>query len=280
MGFPDWDHRLAKNLSSASTRQAKRAKQDPRVLKEMFKECWSVSDTPAAFRNALEERGFYLAKGDRRGHVAVDWHGEVFAISKWVGVKAKDVCARLGDANDLSSVDAVKEQIAERFSEKLKTFCAETEAKHEKKLSAWKQKRADLVATQRQARTTLRQSQKSRHVVETKSRASRLPKGIKAIWFRITGKYQKIRKQNEAETQAAEQRDRRERQKLIVQQLAERCSLQHDIRQLRYHHEITIQRLWQDVATYLSFEKCERKTGIENLKHRMTIRRQRKKREP
>ncbi|MGI9507910.1 MAG: hypothetical protein ACR2QJ_01005 [Geminicoccaceae bacterium] len=125
----------------------------------------------------------YLAKGDRRGHVAVDWHGEVYAISRWIGIKAKEVRARLGDANDLPSVDDVKQQISERLSERLKTFCAETESQFEKKLSAWKRKRVDLVAKQRQDRDQLRQSLTAQHITETKARASSLPKGIKALWF-------------------------------------------------------------------------------------------------
>jgi hypothetical protein len=41
-----------------------------------------ASDGKEAFAKAMEERGLYLAKGDRRGHVAVTYEGEVFAISR------------------------------------------------------------------------------------------------------------------------------------------------------------------------------------------------------
>lgn len=264
-GLMNSEERNPLNFTIEEWQQAKRAKRDPQALKEMFRECWAVSDTKATFANALEERGFYLARGDRRGHVAVDWQGEVYAVSRYAGVKAKDVRARLGDANDLPSVAEVKQQISERLSEKLKTFQAETESRHERQLTAWKQKRADLVTTQRQARDKLRQSQKSRHITETKIRASRLPTGIKALWFRITGKYQKIRKQNEDEAQAAEHRYRLERQKLIQQQLTERRALQHDIRLLRHHHEIFSERLRIEVKNYPKVHERKEK-GDEEFK--------------
>jgi len=60
------------NFTIEEWQQAKRAKQDPRVLKQIFQSCWTTSDSHNSFANALKERGFYLAKGDRRGHVAVD----------------------------------------------------------------------------------------------------------------------------------------------------------------------------------------------------------------
>jgi hypothetical protein len=49
------------------------------------------------FASALEERGLFLARGDRRGFVAINIDGDVFAISRLIGGKAKDVAARLGD---------------------------------------------------------------------------------------------------------------------------------------------------------------------------------------
>ncbi len=60
------------NFSQAEWQQAGRVKQDPRAIKEAFQDCWAISDSRTAFANALEERGYYLAKGDRRGFVAVD----------------------------------------------------------------------------------------------------------------------------------------------------------------------------------------------------------------
>ena len=88
-GLMDSEARNPLNYSLAEWQQAKRAEADPRALKALFKECWAVSDGAVAFRHALEERGLYLAKGDRRGHVAIDWRGEVYSLSRWTDVKPK-----------------------------------------------------------------------------------------------------------------------------------------------------------------------------------------------
>jgi hypothetical protein len=57
-----------------------RRRADPRKIKEVFQDCWAMSDGLKAFQHALEARGYYLAQGDRRGFVAVDWRGEVFSV--------------------------------------------------------------------------------------------------------------------------------------------------------------------------------------------------------
>lgn len=104
-GLQNSDDHNRLNYSQAECQQAKRVKRDPRELKRIFLDCWAASDSKAAYANALKDHGLILAKGDRRGHVAVDESGEVYAISRWTGINVKDVRARLGDANDLPSID-------------------------------------------------------------------------------------------------------------------------------------------------------------------------------
>jgi hypothetical protein len=71
------------NYNRAEWEQAKRAKQDLRALKAMFQECWAISDGRKAFSQALQARGYYLAQGDRRGHVAMDFQGEVDLVPEF-----------------------------------------------------------------------------------------------------------------------------------------------------------------------------------------------------
>ena len=239
------------NFTQAEWQQAKRIKQDPRAIKEMFQACWAISDSRTAFANALEERGYYLSKGDRRGIVAVDWHGEVYAISRWVGVKAKDVKARLGSPDELPPVEKTKRQLAVKFSDKLQQFVDEVTTSHDKAEARLKQTRQALADRHRQERAQLKQVQKSRRQQETRARSSRLPTGLKALWFRVTGKYRAIKKQNEAEAMQCKQRDQAERQNLIDRQLRERRKLQHEIRILRHHYGIQIKKLSRDMSRYL-----------------------------
>lgn len=67
----------------------------------MLQECWAISDGPKAFANALQALGYTLAQGDRRSHVAVDFRGEIYAVAKWVGIKAKEMRSKLGMADRL-----------------------------------------------------------------------------------------------------------------------------------------------------------------------------------
>lgn len=82
-GFERTEFRDPSNYSLAEWQQAKRADKDPAKLKAMFQDTWAMSDSQPAFEHALKERGFHLARGDRRGHVAVDYKGEVYPISRW-----------------------------------------------------------------------------------------------------------------------------------------------------------------------------------------------------
>ena len=111
-GMIDRTKRSALNMSFAEWQQARRLNQNPRVIKQAFQGAWATSDNRAAFARALKERGLILAHGDRRGFVALDHHCNVFAVSKWVGLKAKEIRAKLGNPDQLPSTAEAKAQIA------------------------------------------------------------------------------------------------------------------------------------------------------------------------
>jgi Relaxase/Mobilisation nuclease domain len=77
------------NFTLAEWQHAKRIGIDPRAFKEVVQSAWSKSDGLKALTSALEERGLFLAKGDRRGFVLVDHQGEVHALSRVLGLKTK-----------------------------------------------------------------------------------------------------------------------------------------------------------------------------------------------
>lgn len=253
-GFENAIDRDRLNFSRAESQQAKRTKQDVRVLKKLFQDCWAVSDSQGAFANALAERGMVLAKGDKRGHVAVDWRGEIYSISRWVGIKPKEVRAKLGDPDGLPSVDDVKRKFANEISHEARDIHKEAMASFERRHLELEARRADMVAVHRAAREALREEHEVRRIAEVKARTERLPTGIMAVWSRLSGQYQSLRQEIEKEAQACDERDQAEAQKLIDQQLGERRVLQHDIRLLRHHQSIALAKLYRDTGSLLRNE--------------------------
>jgi len=63
------------NFSREEWQQARRAGLHPKEIKRAFQESWAVSDNRKAFAQALLSKGFVLARGDRRGYVALDYRG-------------------------------------------------------------------------------------------------------------------------------------------------------------------------------------------------------------
>lgn len=247
-GFIDRHTRDPLSFTQAEWQQAKRAKQDPRLIKALFQEYWQGSDSAQSFTMALRERGYWLARGDRRGYVALDHRGEVYSLSRMTDTKTKELRARLGNPAKLPSVEETKAWIAERLSDRLKGFVREREAKHRKQGLALDYQRGQMVERHRLARSDLRIKQAERWEAEARERARRLPKGVKGLWGWITGKSKTTRLRNEAETVQAQDRDRRERQVLIRAQLSERRGLQRQIASLRDRHHKAAAELNRDVA--------------------------------
>lgn len=247
-GLQNSDERDPRNYTQSEGQQAKRVKMEPQALKALFQKCWASSDSKTAFAHALKEKGFILAKGDRRGFVAVDHHGEVYAISRWVRIKTKDVRARLGETHGLPSVEEAIGLITAQISEEVNTSYEKTEAEFYKQTQELERKRVALVTMQRQEREALRQSQQDRITRQSQTGDAQLPTGLKAAWMKLSGQYQKTIKNNEVQVQHAKKRDQAEWQKLIERQLKERRTLQHHLRQLHFHHEIETQSLHQELG--------------------------------
>lgn len=257
-GLRDWRERDPLGYTLQEWQQARRVGLDPKQIKALFQESWKGSDSGAAFAQALKERGFMLARGDRRGFVAVDYRGEVYVVARQAGVKTKEVAARLGDPEAFPSVDDARTYIAARMSERITGFIRQAELEAGQGRKALEAERAELVARHRQERQAQKDAQEKRWIAETKARAARLPRGISGLWQRLTGKYSKIKQRNEREAWAALKRDRAERDGLIASQLDERRALQERIRQQRERQQADLLLLREDVARYQDMALHER----------------------
>jgi hypothetical protein len=144
-----------RNFTLAEWHQAKRAGRDARDLKSLLQECWAVSDSKAAFEQALKSRGFTLARGDRRGHVAISPEGEVFSVARAVGKKAKDVALRLGDPGKLPGVAEARAALAKDLTQTWQRHRQEAELEKRRALAPLDQKRAEIAASHRHERKRL-----------------------------------------------------------------------------------------------------------------------------
>lgn len=250
-GLVNSRERDSRNFTRAEWEQAKRAKQDPKALKALFQECWASSDSTKAFARSLQARGYTLARGDRRGHVAVDFRGEVYAISKWVGVKTKEVRGKLGVVDELPSTEQAKVMIASRMTDMLRNHVAKAEIAHQKQTATLAFQKSQIVERQRKERSVLETSHQKRWSKETNERASRLNKGFKGLWDRLTGRYEKQARENDCEALLAMQRDRQEKDSLIERHLDERQNYHKLARQTGDTHAKDMEQLHSDIAEYM-----------------------------
>ncbi|MCO6051524.1 relaxase [Mesorhizobium sp. RP14(2022)] len=245
------------NFTLAEWQQAKRAGLDPRWLKVVVQDSWNRSDSTPAFSGALQDRGLFLAKGDRRSHVVIDFSGEVHALPRCLGLNTKQVRARLGDGDDLPSVDATKEQIAGRMTLAMRRHVAEGKTRFKKGAAVLAHRKMELVLRQRDERLKLASEQKRRWLAETKERRARLPIGLRGLWSKITGKYQAIRAENEAQAERTRRQIARERQLLVQAQRDERASLQVEIKAMRKRQAEQLLELRSDIVRFLKFKRSQ-----------------------
>lgn len=274
-GLIDKTERDPLTFGQGEWQQALRAKRDLKALKAMFRQCWAASDSRGAFAAALSERGFYLAKGDRRGHVAVDWQGEVYAISHWTGMKAKDMRSRLGDPSDLPSVEETLADVRQKLQGRLEGFRSAEMARAERQTRDLTLRRTAMVQRHRSDRDALRQKQETRQTMEANARAARLPRGLRGLWFRVTGKYRTLVEKNETALADCMARDRAERQQVIERQLKERRRLQHVILEEKHRAEIVMTAMTRDIAATLNGRDQEPARQAQELTRRRRRRRTR-----
>ncbi|MGH1457224.1 MAG: relaxase/mobilization nuclease domain-containing protein [Alphaproteobacteria bacterium] len=259
-GFLDKAYANPLNFTRQEWEQAKRAQEGPRLLKALFKNSWETSDNQAAYKNALREHGFWLARGDRRGYVAIDYKGEIYSLSRWSEVKTKELKQKLGNPKDLPSIEEVQDQIAQKMTPQIEQYIADTKSNIEKDRHPLQQAIKSLKERHRNERQALSSQQTERWTQEEKQRYERLPRGVAGFWHRITGKYQKVRRLNELETIRCERRDRNEKQTFIENQLEQRNKLQTHVQTKRENYHDRLRELRKDISLYRDMQDFSDRT--------------------
>lgn len=255
-GVRDSAKRDPTNFTLAEWQQAKRQGHDPRWLKSAVQECWKASDNAKAFGQALQDRGFFLAKGDSRGFVVLDHTGDVHSLPRMLGLKTKEVRGRLGDGDTLAGVAATQNTIGERMTPAIRRHVEESRTRFLKRSATLGHYKMEMTHLHREARAKLDARLNAEWLAQAKERSQRLPTGLRGLWHRITGEYQKVRAANEADAERTRQRQAQERQALIDKQRDQRAVLQAQFKELRRGQAAQLIELRRDIGRFLNLTRA------------------------
>jgi hypothetical protein len=239
----DSEARHPKNFTLAEWQQAKRVGKDAAAVKTAFQDAWATSDSKVAFAHALEEQGYVLARGDKRGYVAIDHLNEVYSVPRMVGIRTKQVRERLGKTEELPDVETAKQQIAADMIPAMHRFRKALNTEQQQERDQYLQEKDKLIEKQRLERQTFKNKIEARRNEEARTRQTRFRTGFKGLWDRINGQHKRITEQNAVEVAQATQRDRAEKEKVVSDQLTQRRALKERIQSMQEHmkkrrHEI------------------------------------------
>lgn len=249
-GFADRSKSDPRNFTLEDWQQAKRVDKDPRDIANAISDAWMISDTKATFEHALKERGYWLARGDRRGFVALDHHGEVYSISRKAGVKNNAVRERLGEEDKLPSLDQAKAAMAHDMQFMLARLQAEQEKKAAFQRERFMQQKNRLVANQRAERRTFDERLRLRQETEQQQRQAQFRKGLGGLCDRLRGEHKRLTEQHCIELTVSQQRDRTERDALIFKQQESRNALRTEAKAARSQNAQTVHELQKDTERY------------------------------
>lgn len=211
------------NYTLEQYQQARRTGRHADEIKADLQAAWAVSDTRAAFEHALQDKGFKLARGDRRGFVVVDYQGEVMSAARWIGVKAKAMRERLGSERDLPDVETVQARYAREMADKMGGFEGDLKARNAARLAERSTQKQALIDRQRAERAEALKLIEERAADEARARHAKFRGGLKGMWDWMRGENARIKRENETEALQAKARDEAEKEVLIQRQRAQRA---------------------------------------------------------
>lgn len=163
------------------------------------------------------------------------------SLTRTLSVKAKEVKAKLGDNLHLPSMEEAKQSFSPLHKAEYARRHAALIQRHTSQLHPHMQKIHTEVEKQKAARIVLEAEQAQRQQNERNARQAQYQKGLKALFHYILGRTHKLRKQHEAEYQAALTRDKQEKENLMQRQLRQRQVLQQPVDALKVQHDTEIQ---------------------------------------
>ena len=220
-------------LSNVEWQKLKRQGVDPKEIKLLVQDAWKHSDELKSFKHALEERGLFLAQGDKRGFVVLDNASKVYSLSRHGGIKTKEMKNRLGSPDSLPTVSATQEKIRLGMNSEIRSRISMLKQRHKEELQPLQDKKAELVRVQRTERRELADQQRVKRNILAKEGRDKFRRGIMGFFDKVTGRERRIRLINQEETAKLRQKQKLVRQELVFRHGEARSVLQDEFKQVR-----------------------------------------------
>lgn len=264
-GLADYRERDPLNFDLPTWQQATRLKEDPRDLKKIIGEAMQFADGAKGFNAALEQHAMQLARGDRRGFVIVHHSGEALPLTRYLGLKQKEVKARLGQPEHVQTVDQARGLLKSKMTAHASKQMEDLHKQQRKEAKPMRQAVKLLKKEQQLDRQKLFYAQDARKAEEEKSRADRIRKGIGGLWDRAQlwlGKG-KLANQFATEIESERLRDAKELHTLKSGQQKERQQLQKSIVLMREKHRREKNQARSKIGYWLTLDSPTNRATLE-----------------
>jgi len=260
-GLIDKRERDPFKLSNVEWQQLKRQGVDPKEINLLVQEAWKYSDELKSFKHALEERGLFLAQGDKRGFVVLDNTSKVYSLSRHGGIKTKELKSRLGSPDSLPAVSETQEKIRLGMNSEIRSRISMLKQRHKEELQPLQDKKAELVRVQRNERRELADQQRVKRSILAKEGRDKFRRGIMGFFDKVTGREKRIRLINQKETAKLRQQQRLARQELVFRHGEVRSVLQDKFKQVRTKQQDERTSLAKRIHEYRGMQDRETRQG-------------------
>ncbi len=261
-GLIDKRERDPFNISHVEWQQLKRQGIDPKEMKMLCQNAWKHSDDLKSFKHALEERSLFLAQGDRRGFVILDNSSKVYSLSRFGGIKTKELKNRLGSPDQLATVTATQDKIRLSFNSEIFSRIALLKKRHTDEIQPLQDKKEELVRVQRAERRELSEQQRMKRHILAKEGRDKFRRGVMGFFDKVTGKEKRIRLINQKETANLKQKQKTVREKLVFRHGGARSGLQDEFKQVRDKQQSERTLLAKRIHEFRQVQERERTNSI------------------
>ncbi len=194
--------------------------------------------------------------------MAVDHKGEAYSVSRYVGIKAKDIRARLGDSKDNPSLEKAESRAKQQITDRLKELEAEQQREFESKRQQALDEKERQDAEHRRTRERLNQHQAEQAQQQADEHASRFRHGVFGFWDRLTGRRKKTETQNSLEARQAQEQRQKETDDLTRLQALEDLQRREEAKAKRRNNVEAVQELRSDIKEFSRAAERARRLSI------------------